>query len=102
MELIKNIKNAEAQGKELIEKAKADAVSEAQQLRQRQDEALEAARLQRRQAVETAEAEAEAQGQLEVEKLEQQAEELKNNLRNTAAGKKDSAVNEITSQVSEL
>ena len=75
MELIKQIKEAEAQAKEIVEQAKADAVAAAEDSRLRQAEQMSIAQEERKQAIDRALAEAEAAGQREVEELKSEGAE---------------------------
>ena len=95
MELIKQIKEAEAQAKEIIEQAKAEAVSIGEDARRRQSAAASAAQEERRQAIERAVAEGEAAGQSEVESLKGRAAEEKQQLQENAGAKIDGCVGRV-------
>lgn len=92
MELIKKIKQTEAQAQEIIEKAKADAVSRAEKMREDQRVALGRAEQERKKAIEAAVATAQSQGLEEAEKLKAQAEKDRRQLRDKANAKMPAAV----------
>ncbi len=87
MELIKQIKEAEAQAKGIVEQAKADAAAIAEDSRRRQAEQMNAAQEERKRAIERAVGEAEAAGQSEVEGLKSRAAEEKQQLQSSAGGR---------------
>lgn len=69
MEIIKQIKAAESQAKDIIEKAKADALKIAEDFSSDREKQVSGAAQQRRDAIAKAVGDAEANGQAEVEKL---------------------------------
>jgi len=87
MELIKKIKQSEAQAQEIIEQAKADAARQAGKGRESRLAALTQAEQRRKKATEAAVAEARAQGRSEIEQLKAQAEDQRRQLREKAANK---------------
>jgi len=92
MELIKKIKETEAQAQQIIEQAGADAVSRAEKMREDQRVALAQAEQERKKAVEAAVAKAQSQGLEETEKLKAQAEKDRRQLRDKANAKMPAAV----------
>ena len=95
MELIRKIKEAEAQAQEIIEHAKAEAAKQAEENRQSRLEALAQAELERKKAIQAAVSEAESQGLAEIKKLKAQAEKGKQQLRKQAAGKIPDAIAKV-------
>ncbi len=95
MELIKQIKDAESQAKEIVEQAKADAVATAEDSRLRQAEQMNIAQEERKQAIDRALAEAEASGQREVEELKSQGAEERRQLE----AKADASIDHCASRV---
>jgi len=100
MELIKKIKEAEAQAQEIIDQAKADAVKQAEQARENRADALAAAEQQRKKAIEAALAAAESQSALEVEKLKTEADKRRRELRDQANGRIPPAVANVMDYIS--
>jgi vacuolar-type H+-ATPase subunit H len=103
MELIKKIKQAEAQAQEIIEQAKAQAATQAEEARQHRRQLLEKAEQQRKKATEAAVAEAQSQGHTEVKNLKTQVKNLKTQaekqrqqLRDKAGSKMATAAARIT------
>jgi len=95
MELIKKIKQTEAQAQEIIEKAKADAAERAEKIRQDQRLALEQAERERKKAIEVAVGEAQSQGLKEAEQLKARAENDRRQLRDKANAKMPPAVAKV-------
>jgi len=95
MELIKQIKEAEAQAKGIIEQAKLDATAIGEDSRARQAEQMNIAQEERKQAIERAVGEAEAAGQSEVEGLKAQAAEEKQQLQAGAGARIDSCARRV-------
>ena len=95
MELIKKIKQAEAQAQQIIEQAGADAAQYAEEARQSRRQVLTEAEQERKKAIEAAVAEAETQGLGEVEHLKAEAEKQRQQLREGTTGKMDSAVAKV-------
>ena len=75
MELIKKIKQTEAQAQEIIERAKAEAAGKTEDGRKNQRRLLAEAEQERKKAIESAVAAAQSQGLAEVEELKTQAGE---------------------------
>jgi len=92
MELIKKIKQTEAQAQQIIEQARADAAGRAETMREDQHQALEQAERERKKAIEAAVATAQSQGLAEAEKLKAQAEKDRRKLRDKANAKMPAAV----------
>ncbi len=95
MELIKQIKEAEAQAKGIIEQAKADAATIGEDSRARQAEQMNIAQEERKQAIERAVGQAEAAGQSEVESLKARAIEEKQQLQAGARARIDSCTGRV-------
>ncbi|MHC4659300.1 MAG: hypothetical protein ACYS83_09010 [Planctomycetota bacterium] len=87
MELIKKIKQTEAQAQEIIEQAKADAARQAEQGRENRRQILERAEQERKKTIDAAAAEAESQGLTEIEQLKAQAEKDRQLLRDKTSAK---------------
>jgi vacuolar-type H+-ATPase subunit H len=95
MELIKKIKQTEAQAQEIIEQAGTRAVEQAEKGRRSRLETLESAERERKQATEAAVAAAHSDGLSEVEKLRAQAEKDRRKLRDKVADKMAPAVTKV-------
>ena len=95
MELIKQIKDAEQQAKEIVETAKAGAVTIAEQGKARQLELRSQAEDERKAAIEKAIAQAEQDGQAEVEELKAQGTAARSELESKARGKMDAAAEKV-------
>ena len=95
MELIKKIKQAEAQAQEIIEQAKAEAAGQTEEGRKNRRRLLAEAEQQRKKAIEAAVAAAQSQGLAEIEKLKTQAEKKQQQLRDRVAGKMAPAVTKV-------
>ena len=102
MELIKQIKEEEAQAKEIIEQAKLDAATIGDSARRRQVELTVAAQTERRQAIERAVTEAEAAGQGEVESLKAKAAEEKQQLHANTGAKIDQCVGRVVDYLQQV
>jgi vacuolar-type H+-ATPase subunit H len=87
MELIRKIKEAEAQALEIIDRAKADTVRMAEEGRNKRLAALSEAELQRKKAIASALAAAKSNGLAEAQKLKEQARKERQGLRQKAEGK---------------
>jgi len=92
MELIKKIKQTEAQAQQIIEQAGADAAGRAEKMREDQRVALARAEQERKKAIEAAVATAQSQGLEETEQLKTQAEKDRRQLRDKANAKMPAAV----------
>jgi len=95
MELIKKIKQAEAQAQEIIEQAKAEAAKQGEEGRKNRLRLLAEAEQQRKKAIEAAVAAAQSQGLAETGKLKAQAEKKQQQLRDKTAGKTGPAVTKV-------
>lgn len=95
MELIKKIKQTEEQGREIIEQAKAQAVKQAEQNRQKRLESMAAAEQDRKNAIERSIAQAQTEGLAEIEELKNQAENSRRQLRESVSGKTAPAVQNV-------
>lgn len=95
MELIKKIKEAETQGQEIIDRAKALAAETAEAGRKARLDARMQAEQQRKQATEASVADAESQGLAEVEALKTQAEDDRRQLRENVQGRIAAAATKI-------
>lgn len=95
MELIKQIKEAEQQAKEIVETAKAGAVKIAEEARSRQEQRRSQAEDERKAAIEKAIAQAEQDGQAEVEELKAQGTTARSELESKARGKMDAAAEKV-------
>lgn len=91
MELIKKIKEAEAQAQQIIEHAKSQAAEQAESGRQAHLEQTEQAEHERRKAIDAAVAEANSQGRSEAENLKAEAENRQSELRNNTRDKVSTA-----------
>ena len=92
MELLKKIKQAEAQAQQIIEQAKADALTQSQKKRDNRLKALEKAEKERKKAIEAAVAAGESEGLAETDNLKAQAEKDRQKLRDKASAKMAGAV----------
>jgi vacuolar-type H+-ATPase subunit H len=95
MELVKKIRQAEEQAREIIEKAKADAAEQAEEERKNRRQLLTEAEQQRKKAIEDAVGVARSQGAAEAEKLKAKAEKKQQQLREKAAGRMIPAVKKV-------
>jgi len=95
MELIKKIKQAEAQAQEIIEQAKADAARQAEKGRESRLQALAEAEHERKKATEAAVAAAQSQGLAEIENLKAQAEKARKQLHDKVDAKMPGAVAKV-------
>ena len=87
MELIKKIKEAEAQAQGIIDRAKADAVRASEEGRKKRLAALSEAEQQRKRAIASALATAKSDGLAEADKLKEQARKDRQELRRKAEAK---------------
>jgi vacuolar-type H+-ATPase subunit H len=95
MELIAKIKQTEAEGHQIIEKAKADAVTGADKGRQDRRQRQEQADLNRRRAIDATVEKARAEAQSEVKTLKTQAEQQRKQLRDQVQRKVAAAVTKV-------
>ena len=99
MEIIKQIKAAEAEAKEIIEKAKSDAIKIAEEFSANRESQIAQASEQRRKAIESAVAQAETQAKTEVEKLMAEGVGQKEQMQNQARSKMDGAVSKVVNKL---
>ena len=95
MELIKKIKEAEAQAQEIIEQAGIQATEQAEKGRENWQHALIDAEQHRKKATEASIAEAQARGRAEVDKLKSQAEKQRQELRDKTGSKTATATAKV-------
>ena len=95
MELIKKIKQAETEAKEIIENARASTVALAEKLRLDLARARSGAEQERKKAIEDALSEAEAAGLGEVENLKAQAQQQSQQLRDKASARISPTVTKV-------
>ena len=95
MELIKKIKQAEAQAREIIEQAKTEAARQAEKGRENRLQLLTQTEQERKKATEAAVAAAESEGLAEVKKLKVQAEKDRQQLRDNVSSKMAGAVAKV-------
>ena len=95
MELIKKIKQTEAQAQQIIEQAKTEAAGQAEHERQSREQALAQAEQKRKKAIEDAIDAAQEQGLAEIEALKAQAEKDRQHLRDRADSKMAAAVAKV-------
>lgn len=99
MELIKKIKEAEAQAKELLETARSNAASIAESSTADRNNKLEEAAIGRRGAIKAAVASAENAGKSEVEAFAKEEAEKRSVFISNARQKMDAAVNKVVSSI---
>jgi vacuolar-type H+-ATPase subunit H len=87
MELIKEIKKAEAQAQEIIEQARIKATEQAEKGRENRRQALAQAEQHRKKAIEAAITQAQVKGRAEVDGLKTQAEKQRQELHNKTGSK---------------
>lgn len=95
MELIKKIKQAEAQARKIIEQAEGEAAGLAQKGRADRANALEQAAAGRKRAIDAAVSLGQSQGQAEIEVLKAEAGRTSQNLRKKAEAKILTAVAKV-------
>ncbi len=95
MELIKKIKQAEAEAQEIVRNAKAEAAKQAEEGQDSRSQLLAEAEQKRKKAVEAAIAEAKSQGLEEAEKLKAGAEKDRQKLRSEVSDKIASAATKV-------
>jgi V/A-type H+-transporting ATPase subunit G/H len=95
MELIKQIKQSEAQARQIIDQAKIDAAKQAEVGRQNRQQDLAKAEQQRTKATESAVAAAQKEASAEVENLKAKAENERQQLRDKANTKMPPAVAKV-------
>ena len=99
MELIKKIKQAEAQAQEIVEQAKAKADKLAAEERANRLKRIEEAERQRKKAIEAALSAAKKQGLVEVDNLKAKAEKQRQQLHDKAADKIPAATAKVMEQL---
>ena len=99
MELIKQIKKAEQEAKEIIEKARADAVSICEQAVAKGSEELAQAEQDRKVSIAEAVSKAQEGGAAEVEELIKQGEQCRNEIANKARTKIDMVVQKVVDSI---
>ena len=97
MELIKKIKETEVEAQEIIDRAKADAAKDAQEGRARRFSALAEAEQKRRKTIESAVAAARSQGLAEAQRLKEQAEKNRQQLRERTEDRISAAATKVVS-----
>ena len=95
MELIKKIKQSEAQAQEIIEQAKAEVANQAEKGRDNRLAAMTEAEQQRKEATEAAIAATQSQGREQVEQLKAQAEDQRRQLRDKTGSKMATAAAKV-------
>jgi V/A-type H+-transporting ATPase subunit G/H len=100
MELIKKIKQAEAQAQTIIEQAKTDAARQAEQARENCAKALAEAEQQRKKAIDAAVAAAGSQSAADVKDLRSEAEKQRRQLHDKANRRIPAAVAKVMDYVS--
>lgn len=95
MELIKKVKEAETQARDIIAKAKTEATARGEAMQQKRLEALEKAEQERKQATEAAITKAESEGHAEVGGLKAEAETHRRELRQNVESKMAAATAKV-------
>ncbi len=95
MELIKKIKESEAQAQEIIEQAGIQATEQAEKGKENWQHAMTDAEQNRKNATEASIAEAQAQGRTEVDELKSQAEQQRQELRDKTGSKTAAATAKV-------
>lgn len=95
MELIKKIKQAEEQGKGIVEQAKAYAAYQSEKVREEREESLSEAEKDRKKAISEAGEKAESEGLVEVENLKKQAQSAREELRKQSVLETSKAVAKV-------
>ena len=101
MELIKQIKEAETNAKQIIEQAKADAVRIAEQAYQERTEKLKEAQDKRKIAIEQAVVQAEKSGAAQAETLKNEAKQEIQQLKSQSESKMSSCVDKVLNSLKE-
>ena len=99
MEIIKQIKAAESQVKEVIEQAKSDAIKIAEGFAAKREQTTAAAADKRRGAIDAAIADAEVAGKGQVDELMAEGSAHRKQMQESAKGKVGSAVNKVVETV---
>ena len=99
MELVKKIKEAEAKAEQIVTQAKADAVKQAEDLKNQHQQALAEAEQQRKKTIEQAINSAKQQGQKQAEELKAQADRQKNQLVKKSKDRLPQAITRVTDYI---
>lgn len=102
MELIKQIKDAENQAKDIVEKAKQEASAVIEAARKQRAERIQQAQKRRNQAIDDAVALAEQDGKAQTEQLSGQGQEQIAALKASASKKMQSCVEKVVSRVQQM
>ena len=95
MELIKKIKETEAEAQRLIEQAKTDAAEALSKSRQSEQQAIEQAERDRKKAIDSAIAAGQKQGQAEAQVLKAEGNKKREQLRDKAKSQMNAAVSKV-------
>jgi len=99
MELVKKIKEAEAHAEQIVVQAKADAVKQAEELKNQHQQNLAEAEQERKKAIEDAIGQAKSRGENQAEELKAKAEEQKNLLVKNCKDRLPQAVAKVTDYI---
>jgi len=102
MELIKQIKDAENQAKDTVEKAKQEAAALAEEARKQRAERLQQAQKRRNHVIADAVARAEQEGKAQTEQLAGQGQEHIGALKASASEKMQRCVDTVVSRVQQM
>lgn len=95
MELIRKIKNAEEQARQIVEQAKVDAAKEADSARTQRNRLQVEAEQARTKAIDAAVSKAQTEAQSQVKSLQSQADSQRQELREATDGRKSAAVAKV-------
>ncbi len=102
MELIRQIKQAEQEARDIVDQGRAETVLLAEEGRNKHAEQTSIAQAQRRKAIDEAVAQAQEQGQAEVEQLRAQSQEQIEQLRQRASARMDGCVERVVQEIGNL
>jgi len=102
MELIKQIKEAEAQARETVGQGKKDASRIVDDARKRRQEDRRAAEESRIEAISRAKAEGQTAGEAEIDRLKNEAEQRKRQLQESSGGKVEECVGRVMGYLQQL
>ena len=102
MELIKQIKQAEAQAKEIVEQARSATAKIAEQTREKQVQMLAAAEAERKEAIKSAVNRAEQTGAGEIESLKKQSAEQIGQVEQNAQAKLEGCAVKVLEHLREM
>ena len=102
MELIKQIKDAENQAKEMVEKARKDAVVKTEQERLAYEQQLRAAQKERQQVIDNAIAQAEKDTQRQVAELIEQGRKQIEAVRAACQGRVDACAAKVVAKLEQI